>query len=285
MTRKVLLAAGAALVAAAAMATVELPRVSPAASVSLKVGTTPIEVKYSRPGVKGRTIWGGLVPYDQIWRLGANEATTIMFGDDVKVAGQELKAGTYALFAVPGKESWTFLFNSQADQWGAFTHDAAKDVLKIEVKPEQAPEVEWMRFTIDPLTPQSAEVTMSWAGLRVGFPVEVDVPAVVWGQITKELQSASPTNPDSYRDYYLAAQYSLQQGGHAEEALEWADHAMKLKPGYRTYALKARLLARAGKFGEAIPLMQKAIAEAGSKAEAEMVDGMKKDLADWEKQR
>lgn len=282
MKRTMFLAVGAILVAASAVADIELPRVSPAASVTQKVGTTTIEVKYSRPGVKGRTIWGGLVPYDQIWRLGANEATTIMFGNDVKVAGQPLGAGTYALFAVPGKESWTFLFNSQADQWGAFNHDPAKDVLKIEVKPEQAPAVEWMRFTIDPLTPQSAEVAMSWAGLRVGFPVEVDVPEVVWGQITSELKNASPTSPDSYRDYYLAAQYSLQQGGHAEEALTWADHAMTLKPSYRTYALKARLLARAGEYSEAMPLMQKAIAEAEGKAEPAMVEGMKKDLADWQ---
>src|SRR5438552_5409542 len=108
-----------------------LPRPSQKQVVTQTVGLTDVTITYSRPGVKGRQIWGALVPYDQVWRTGANEATTINFSDDVNINGQKLAKGTYALFTIPGKDQWSIVFNSQAEQWGAFTHDKAKDVLTV----------------------------------------------------------------------------------------------------------------------------------------------------------
>src|SRR5205085_8284210 len=129
-----------------------LPRVSPNSTLTQTVGLTDITIKYSRPGVKGRQIWGGLVPYDTIWRTGANEATTINFSDDVMINGQKLSKGNYALFTIPTKDQWDVVFNSQAEPWGAFTHDKSKDVLTVTAKPEKAEFHEWLEFEIPEMT-------------------------------------------------------------------------------------------------------------------------------------
>src|SRR2546423_12871009 len=127
--RKTLMVSLVVLLALPVAAQLRLPRVSPNSTLTQSVGLTDITIKYSRPGVKGRPIWGSLVPYDTIWRTGANEATTISFSDDVMINGQKLAKGNYALFTIPGKDQWSVGFNSQAEQWGAFNHDKSKDVL------------------------------------------------------------------------------------------------------------------------------------------------------------
>ena len=116
-------------------APVELPRPSPAASVFEKIGTARLTVTYSRPAVKGREVWGGLVPYGQVWRLGANDATTLEVSEACKLAGHDLPAGSYALFAIPAKDSWTIVVDSQAKQWGAYFRDPKKDVFSFDVTP------------------------------------------------------------------------------------------------------------------------------------------------------
>ena len=153
------------------------PQASPAASVSLAVGTTTVAVEYHRPAVKSRVIWGELVPFDAVWRTGANEATTLRFADAVKVDGHEVPAGTYAFFAIPGKEKWTLILNKTAVQWGAFKYSAAEDQLRFEVKPAVAPLQEWLRYTIEPTGPDSAAVQLAWEKLSVQFKVESAMPA------------------------------------------------------------------------------------------------------------
>ncbi len=118
-----------------AIAAVELPRPSPAASVFEKIGTAKLTVTYSRPAVKGREIWGGLVPYGQVWRLGANDATTLEISENAKVAGHDLPPGAYALFAIPSKDKWTIVVNSEAKQWGAYFRDPKKDLFSFDVVP------------------------------------------------------------------------------------------------------------------------------------------------------
>ncbi len=136
-------------------APVELPRPSPAASVFEKIGTAKLTVTYSRPAVKGREIWGGLVPYGQVWRLGANDATTLEVSEPAKLAGHDLPAGAYALFAIPAKDKWTILVNSQAKQWGAYFRDPKKDLFTFDVTPSAGPHQEWLEFR---LHPESARV-------------------------------------------------------------------------------------------------------------------------------
>jgi hypothetical protein len=275
------LAFGACVViagAAIAATDIELPQPSPAASVSLAVGTTKVKLDYHRPGVKGREIWGGLVPYDTIWRLGANQATTIDFDDPVRIAGQAVPKGKYSLFAIPGKESWTIVLNRKSDQWGAYYYKQADDQLRFSVKPVPAPFTEWMAFTLSPTGPGTAEVAMTWEKLRVAFPIEVDVPAVVWAEITSELAEKDA----DWEDYFAAARYSLDQGGHQDEALGWADRALAGKPDFWTYELKARVLQRAGRTAEALPLLDQAMADARGKAPQEYIDGLARTKADWQ---
>jgi Protein of unknown function (DUF2911) len=144
---------------------------SPAGSASGAAGGTRITIEYHRPSVRGREIWGGLVPYGQVWRLGANEATTITFSTPVKIEGTDVAAGTYALFAIPGKDKWTFIVNKNAKQWGAFKYQQTDDLLRFDVVPQPGNAVETMTFSIVPKAPASASVEMEWAKVKAAFNV------------------------------------------------------------------------------------------------------------------
>lgn len=152
----------------------EKVRVSPKAEVMQVVGFTEVRIIYSRPGVKGREIWGGLVPYNQVWRAGANEATKFIFSTDVLIEGKPLKAGSYSFFAIPGKTEWTLIFNKVADQWGAFEYNESQDALRIKVKPEKSSVFqEWLTYTITRTSDYSAVVRLEWEKLKVPFKIEV----------------------------------------------------------------------------------------------------------------
>lgn len=267
----------AAVSAAPSPAAVRMPRVSPAASVSQDLGFTTIKIQYHRPGVKGRKIWGGLVPYGQIWRLGANNATTISFNTPVKIGGTELAAGTYALFAVPGETKWQFVLNSQGEQWGAFSHKAELDVAKVDGVPRAGGNTEWMEFTISPTGEGSATVQMAWEKLTVGFPIEVDVRRLVWAEIDKALGD----NPKDADALLVAARYANETGERLDQAIDWIDTGLNVKESFWFYDTKAALLVRAGRPEEAAPLLDKVL-ELAPKAGApqEYVDGIKKRAAE-----
>lgn len=146
-------------------------RPSPNAAVSQTIGTTQVYISYGRPGVKGRRVFGDLEAYGQVWRAGANEATVISFSDGVTVEGQPLDAGAYALFAIPGEDEWTLIFNRQAEQWGAFDHDEAQDALRVTVTPEEAAAQEWLSYSFDDLTDTSATAALHWSTTRVPFTI------------------------------------------------------------------------------------------------------------------
>ncbi len=128
-----------------------------------------VALEYGRPNVKGRKIWGGLVPFDKVWRTGADEATAISFSADVTVAGEKLAAGTYGLFTVPGENEWAFVFNEVAEQWGAYDYDSGKDTLRVSAEPREAEHVESMSFEIE-----GSSVVLRWEKLAVGFEVAAD---------------------------------------------------------------------------------------------------------------
>ncbi len=123
-----------------------------------------VTLEYGRPNVKGRKIWGGLVPHGKVWRTGADEATTITFGADVTIEGEKLAAGTYGLFTLPGEDAWIVIFNEDADQWGAFSYDAGKDALRVDVEPKAAEHVEAMELVIE-----GSSVVLRWEKLAVAF--------------------------------------------------------------------------------------------------------------------
>ena len=149
------------------------PRTSPNASISQTIGVTKVTISYGRPGVKGRKIWGELVPYGEVWRTGANEATAISLTRNVTIEGQELPAGTYALFTIPNEDEWTIIFNKNPKQWGAFDYDPRLDALRVKVKPEPADHKEWMSFSFMDLSANSAKLVLRWEKLAVPLKIQV----------------------------------------------------------------------------------------------------------------
>lgn len=269
----------ALVTAVCAVAAPALPQVSPAATVGQVVGVTKVEISYHRPAVKGRAIWGGLVPYGQVWRLGANDATTISFSDAVKVAGKDVAAGRYALFAIPTADKWTFILNKTADQWGAYQYKTDQDALRFEAKPEACGAEEWMRFTIAPTGPDSAAVEVAWEKLCVRFPVAVDTPTVLW----KQIDDALAAKADDADALAVAARYSMASGQRQADAAAWVAKAISSKETFGLRELQADILHRAGRDTEALLSLAKARDLATTaKAPPEYFAGLDKKAAEWQ---
>jgi hypothetical protein len=213
----------------------DLPRPSPNASVSQTVGVTEITIKYSRPGVKDRPIWGKLVPYGEVWRTGANENTTIRFSTPVKVDGHELAAGIYGLQTIPNAGDWTVIFSKDADEWGAFSYKQEDDALRIQAKPQPAEFRERMAFDFDDVTDTAAKVVLHWEKLEVPFTVEVDTPALVAAKVKKAVSWQTP---------YQAANYCIQNNTCLDDASRWLDASIALEENYGNLRAKAMLLAK-----------------------------------------
>ena len=154
-------------------------RISPKAFVMQTIGLKDISISYSRPGVKGRKIWGDLVPYDKVWRAGANEATKFVFKGNVLINGKKLPAGSYSFFVIPTKNTWTLIFNKVADQWGAFEYNQAEDIMRFNVKPEQTEFTEWLDYSFSDMKvnkdgKNSAVINLRWEKMKIPFTVEDD---------------------------------------------------------------------------------------------------------------
>jgi len=253
----------------------DLSRPSPKATVTQTVGLTDVTIMYCRPSVRGRAIWGGLVPYDQVWRTGANEATTITFADDVTIEGTTLPAGTFGLFTIPGKDEWTVIFNKGAKQWGAYEYKQDQDALRIKMKPQPAVFQELMTFSFPAVSTESAQVALNWENVQVAFTFKV-------GTIDKVLAAARKAI-DDWRLPYRAATFCLDNNVNLAEARGWMDKSIAMKETMYNLAGKARFLALDGKKADAIALAKKAIAvgkTADPKADTVMVDNL---IAEWEK--
>jgi hypothetical protein len=271
------------LAAVAAPALAQPPRPSPKASVSQVVGLTELAISYSSPGVKGRPIWGALVPYEQVWRTGANEATTLEASTDVMVEGKPLAAGTYALFTIPHPDRWTVVFNKQAEQWGAFNHDKAQDVLSVDVKPAAAPFAERMSFGFHDTTDSGTTLVLAWEKLAVPMKITIDTPTIALARAEQEL--AGEPKPSALIGW---ARWLQQNDLAAGKALAWVQRATATPDGAKSYwgrAVEARLLAKAGKKAEAraaaaaaMPLAETAPDVAVAKADAEK---LRQEMAGW----
>ncbi|MEK6375004.1 MAG: DUF2911 domain-containing protein [Acidobacteriota bacterium] len=253
-----------------------LPRPSPNATLTQAVGLTDITIKYSRPGVKGRQIWGALVPWDTIWRTGANEATTINFSDDVTIDGQKLPKGTYAFFTIPGKDEWTLGFNSQAEQWGAFNHDKAKDVVTLKVKPEKGEFREWMEFEIPDMTTDTAKIVLRWENVAVPFTVDTKSTERA---MAGAKQAITAVENSRWQTPLRAADFAFQNNK-MDEAKTWLDQAMAVKENTQVLWLKARMLNKEGKKAEAKKTAEAAVAKAGE-PEKDLANEIKRLSALW----
>ena len=266
-------------------------RPSQKASVMQTVGVTDITITYSRPAVKGRTIFADapasmaarakgeatlddqnerkpgepIVPYDHVWRAGANEATMFQVTDDVLVNGQPLKAGTYSMHAIPGKPEWTIIFNNDPGQWGSFKYDNAKDALRIKTKAQSVSDnQEWLEYSFDPVTDNTAQVNLRWEKMRVPFTVEVKDVKAAWRAHADALIATNPTNEELPRQ--VASTYLNDKN--YDEALKFVDQSIKIKETFRNLSTKANILWAAGKKDEALTVGNAAIA----KGKADKVD-------------
>ncbi|MCX6151306.1 MAG: DUF2911 domain-containing protein [Ignavibacteriales bacterium] len=235
-------------------AQLELPRISQKASVMQRIGLTDVTINYSRPNVKGRVIWGDLVPFNQVWRNGADEATTISFSEDVIVNGNKIIAGKYGLFTIPTKDYWIVVINSVAKQWGAFNYDSTKDVVRFKVKPSENRFLESMTFYFSDVTTNSATVNLAWEKLKVSFNLLVNTDSLAYDNIKKAIDEVKP---DDWVTFAASANYAADNDVHLVEAMDWIEKSIAMKGTYYNYFVKAKLLGKKGQIKEAIKLINK----------------------------
>jgi Protein of unknown function (DUF2911) len=263
---------------------VRLPQVSQGASVKQTIGLNDVTITYSRPGVKGRRIWGGLVPYGSVWRTGANSATSIQFTEDVLVEGQPLPAGTYSLHTIPGEKEWTIIFNKEANQWGSYSYEAAKDALRIKVTPVPGAPQEWMQFRFEDPSINSARVVLAWENLQVPFTIRnaTDTNTKVVAMLR---ESVAKARPDEWQAYYRAGNYLVQNKISMDEAGAWLDKAIAISPTPQTHYAKARYFDAAGKSREAIAELDRALAAAKADTPSALVDEIRNVKKTWSEKK
>ncbi len=202
-------------------------RQSPDRSVSQQIGFTEIAIKYGSPMVKGRTIWGDLVPYEKVWRAGANWATTIAFSQQVIINGKTIDKGTYSLFVMPkAQQKWIIILNAVHRQWGAFKYEAAKDVVRIEVIPQAIPKQEKLLFEIENYSSQLALVTLKWDHISLQLPIEMDMVQPLDSLLIQK--STKLGNDLKWVAYLQAAELLLQEQQGLSKALEWIEQSETL---------------------------------------------------------
>jgi Protein of unknown function (DUF2911) len=217
----------------------DLPDQSQSAQITQRIGITDITIKYHRPLVKDRKVWGGLVPYGQVWRAGANINTTISFSDPVTIEGQQLAAGTYGLHMIPNADEWTVIFSKNSTSWGSFTYDQAEDALRVNVKPRAVEMHNALSYDFDDLQPQSAVVVLEWEKVAVPFKVGVDVHSVVQASLKKQLRNLSQYTWMSWDD---AANYLLAEKVAYDDALKYANESIKNEDRYDNEMTKSNVL-------------------------------------------
>ncbi len=226
---------------------VDFPAASPACTLKQRVGLTDFEIVYSRPGVKGRTIFGGIVPYGQVWRTGANQATKITFNTPVKFNGTEIPAGTYGLFTIPGETEWTNILNTNSAQWGAYQYNEKADATRFKVEPVTLSDTRIETFCIEfnHIKDESAVLDLVWDKTVVPIHLEVDVTSKVVPQI--EAAMASPGKKDAGL-YFQAATFYYNHGLDLKKALAWVNSGLEGQPriAFELLHLKAQILAKQG---------------------------------------
>ncbi len=266
------------LISGTASAQFRTPRPSPNASVNQLVGVTDITIHYSRPGVKNRVIWGELVPYNQVWRTGANEVTSITFSDPMTISdgagtGTKLDAGTYGIHTIPAQNEWTIIFSKNTEVGAGSEYKEENDALRLKVKPAPSEFQERLIFTFSDLTDSAASVNLMWEKLKVSFKVETDLKDLIMAKAEQSIDWGTPMQ---------AANYCLQNNVDLDKGLKWINISTMINENYWNTRIKARFLEKTGKKEEAITLMEKAL-EMGKKMEQKPFDydQMEKLLAEW----
>ena len=250
----IILAAGAVALPAQSLV-MSLPRQSQRATVSQRVALTDITIVYHRPLAGGRKIWGGLAPYGQVWRAGANENTTIEVTDPVTVEGKPLAKGIYGLHMIPSTDSWTVIFSKNATSWGSFSYDQAEDALRVTVKPRPAEMHEALTYDFDDVTSDSAAVAMRWEKLAVPFTVKADQAATL-SNLRNQLRNSAQYIWVGWDD---AATWCVDNKINLEEALQWSGRSIQAEERFENLMTRARILRELQRTTEAAAARDKAL--------------------------
>lgn len=231
----------------------EVPQPSPRAKVEQRVGITDFAITYSSPGVKGRKIWGGLVPYDEVWRAGANASTLLEASRDFFVGETPVPAGTYAVYAVPSRGGdWTVILNSNTKAWGTRGYDPANDVARVQVKPQKLSEPrERLTYIFSNTTDEGVDLDLEWAAVRVRIPLRVDTRSQVLAGIETSVKEA-------WQPHWISARYLLDNEIDLDRALELIEASIAIHADWRNHWVQAQLLGKMGQKKKAVDAAKRA---------------------------
>lgn len=263
----------------------ELPAPSPSATLNQKVGLTEFTVKYSRPGVKGRKIYGDLVPFGSLWRTGANKATAISFDTPVKFAGKEVPAGEYSIFTIPSKDSWTFILNKNTELWGTDGYEESEDVLRLSIEAEKMEMTETFTIDFQDIMKGEANLVISWAGFAIKVPLKVDVQKKALMNIKEAL--ANSKEEDLWRVNRNAAAYYSRNDVDQKKALAFINTSLEMKKdNWYSHFMKGEILNKLGQKKEALESAEMAMEMGMTEAKKEgkdfaYGDMIKKAMKEW----
>ncbi len=275
--KKILLLAMTAFLAVALNAQIKAPQPSPVGKITQNVGLTDISIEYSRPSMKGRKVFGGLVPYNELWRTGANASVKVSFSENVKVGGQDLKKGTYALYTIPGEKEWTIIFHKNLEHWGIDDYKQEEDACRFVVKSMNTTNsVESFTMSVDNLKNGSCDICVAWDKTSVAIPVTLNTDETMVGSIKKAMDGPSAG------DYYASARYYHEENKDAKQALEWVTKSLE-KGGDKFWILrlKALLLAKTGDYNAAIATAEKSSELAKKEENADYQRMNEESIKEW----
>ena len=263
---------------------INTPRVSPASEVEQMVGLTEIEIKYSRPSMRGREVFGNLVPFGKVWRTGADNSTKISFDTDVIISGKTIQSGTYSIFSIPNKESWEIIFYSDVELWGVprdwsenkIVFSSMFDVKKL----KKSNTVETFTISFNDLTNNDVNMSISWENTSVDIKIEVPTRSMVESDINKVLSD----NPKS-SDYYAAAVFYRQENINLDKALEWMNKAIEMNesPRFWQYRQQSLIMAANDKFADAVDAAKKSLNLAIEADNQDYIKMNRESIAEWSK--
>lgn len=256
----------------------DLPAPSPAAKLEQRIGLTDVTVEYSRPSMKGRKIFGDLVPYGEVWRTGANKAPLLVAHGPLMVEGQELKSGKYSVFTVPHEGgAWEVIFNSNTELWGASDRKEAEDVLRVKCPVREAQTTETFTIAFENLGPDQAELVFRWEKTEAYLSLKVDSkPAAM-----KNISVATEDPKADYRTYARSASYYLDNDLGLEKALEWAQKSVTLEKKYWNTFTLAKAQAASGKYADAVTSGEQAVELAKAEKDDGAVKSYGEKVAEW----
>lgn len=264
---------------------IKMPAPSPMQKVEQAVGLSTVSVEYSRPSVKGRTVFGDLVPYDKIWRTGANASTKITFADDVTIEGNKIPAGQYALYTIPGQNEWTIIIHKNTKHWGDGGRDynPAEDLVRFNVPAQKNPRsVESFTINFTNLKADATDIEILWADVIVPFTVKTDVDSKVMSQIQQQVMQGTNVAPGVYA---AAANYYFQTNRDLKQAHEWMKKANENDAKFWNLHTQAKIEAQMKNYKAAVKTAQKSLEMAKAANNDDYIRMNEKAIAEWKKMK